>query len=114
MITIRTWSMCSVLIAGFALLAVPVQPGVHAQDNQYAVESSNELSGTSYNAPACTLYGRPCSPGINLCCPGLSCVFHGGSTRVGYVCMPRKGAARSSWELIENNLDLKELDEFLQ
>ena len=36
-------------------------------------------------ASACILPGRQCSPSQNRCCSG-KCVFHGGSTRVGYVC----------------------------
>jgi hypothetical protein len=38
-------------------------------------------------SPQCTLMGHPCAPQIR-CCPGLVCVFHGGSTRVGYMCLP--------------------------
>jgi hypothetical protein len=38
--TIRTSSMCVVLIAGFALLAVPVQPGVHS----LCVKAANQYS----------------------------------------------------------------------
>jgi len=34
----------------------------------------------------CTLPGRPCAPQSSSCCPGLRCVFFGGSTRVGYQC----------------------------
>ena len=34
----------------------------------------------------CTLPGRPCAPHSSSCCPGLRCVFFGGSTRVGYQC----------------------------
>jgi len=37
-------------------------------------------------APACILPGRPCSLNQSLCCFGRKCVFHGGSTRVGYMC----------------------------
>jgi hypothetical protein len=105
MSTIRTLSMCAVLIAGFALLAVPVQSVVQAQDNQSAVAFSTEPSNTSYSSPACTTFGRPCNPNASPCCPGLSCVFHGGSTRVGYMCTLRRGATISPWELSENSLD---------
>ena len=111
---IRTSSMCAVLIAGFALLAAPVPPVVQAQDNQSAVAFSTEPSNTSYSAPACTSVGRQCNPKAPTCCPGLSCVFHGGSTRVGYACTLRRGAASSSWELSENNLDRDERTEPLR
>jgi hypothetical protein len=101
---IRTWSICTVLIAGVALLAVPVQPSVHAQGNQSAVAFLTEPSNTSYSAAACTVIGRPCNPKASTCCPGLSCVFSGGSTRVGYACKLRRRATSSHWELSENNL----------
>jgi len=109
MSTIRTWSMCAVLLAGFVLLAVPVQPVVKAQDNESAVAFSTEPSNTSYSPAACTTVGRPCNPKASTCCSGLSCVFHGGSTRVGYMCTLRRGATSSSWELSKNNLDRDEL-----
>jgi hypothetical protein len=112
MSSVRTLSMCAVLIAGCALLVVPVQPVVQAQDNQSAVAFSTESSNTSYSAPACTTFGRPCNPKASTCCPGLSCVFQGGSTRVGYACKIRRGAT-SSWELSENNLERGELTKLL-
>lgn len=105
MSTIRMWSMCAVLIAGLASLAVPVSPAVHAQDNQSAVTFSAEPSNTSYSATACTLAGRPCNPKASTCCPGLKCVFHGGSTRAGYACTLRTALTNSSGELTENKLD---------
>lgn len=91
MSTIRRLSMCAVLIAGFALLAVPVRPVVRAQDDRSFVALSKDLSNQPYAAPACTTVGRPCNPKASTCCPGLSCVFHGGSTRVGYACTLRGG-----------------------
>ena len=107
--TIRTWSMCAVVIVAFALLAVPVQSVVQAQDNQFAV--STAPSNTFYNPPACTLYGRQCNPNVPTCCPGSSCVFHGGSTRVGYACMPRKNTAMNlSLELSDNKLERRAVD----
>jgi hypothetical protein len=42
------------------------------------------LSGSGA-AGRCASYGRQCSA-RQLCCPGLKCVFSGGSTRVGYSC----------------------------
>ena len=56
---------------------------------QSAVSSSTEPSDTSHSSAACTPFGRPCNPRASSCCPGLSCVFHGGSTRVGYMCTLR-------------------------
>ena len=114
MSTIRTLSMCAVLMSGFALLAVPVQPIVQAHDNQSTVASSTPSSDTSYGAPACTIVGRPCNPKASTCCPGLSCVFSGGSTRVGYACKLRRAATSSYWELSENNLGRGELNELLR
>ena len=102
--TIRTWSMCSVLIAGSALLAVPIQPVLHAQGNQSTIAPPTQTSDTPYISAACTVTGRPCSPKASTCCPGLSCVFHGVSTRVGYMCTS-KAAASPSRQLSENNLD---------
>lgn len=103
MSAIRTLLMCAVLIAGFALLSVPVPQLVQAQDTPAAVLT--EPSDASYGSPACTTLGRPCNPKASTCCPGLSCVFNGGSTRVGYSCKPRRGATSSSQELTENILD---------
>jgi probable HAF family extracellular repeat protein len=42
----------------------------------------------SETAPKCGHYGMPCSePKVyDGCCPGLKCVFRGGSTRAGYAC----------------------------
>jgi probable HAF family extracellular repeat protein len=39
-------------------------------------------------SPSCGHYGMPCyEPKVyDGCCAGLKCVFHGGSTRVGYAC----------------------------
>jgi hypothetical protein len=111
MSTIRKLSMCAFLIAGFAFLAAPVRPLVQAHDNQSTVTSSTPLSDTSSSAPACTTVGRPCNPKAATCCPGLSCVFQGGSTRVGYACKLRRGATSSSWELSDNKLERGELTE---
>jgi hypothetical protein len=111
---IRTLSMCAVSFAGFALLAVPVQPVGHAQSNQSAVAFSTEASNTSHSAAACILPGRPCNPKASTCCAGLRCVFHGGSTRVGYMCLSRSAAISSPWELSENNLDRRPLTELLR
>src|SRR5215469_7778774 len=104
MSTIRTCLMYLVLIAGFVLSAVPVQPVVQAQDNQSDVAFSTEPSNISSSSLACTMVGRQCNPNASTCCPGLSCVFHGGSTRVGYACTLRRGATSSSWELSDKNL----------
>ena len=112
MSTIRTSSIGAVLIAGFALLALPIPPVVQAHENQSTVASSPTSSEASYSAPACTTFGRPCNPKASTCCPGLSCVFQGGSTRVGYACKIRRGAT-SSWELSENNLERGELTKLL-
>jgi hypothetical protein len=114
MSTICTLSMCAVLIAPFAVLAVPVQPKVQAQDNQSSVALSTEPSNTSSSPDACTVVGRPCNPKAPTCCPGVSCVFQGGSTRVGYACKLRRGAVSSSWELSKNILDDGELPELLR
>jgi hypothetical protein len=97
--TTRTLSMCVVLIAGFVLLSVSVQSVVQAQCNQSAVAFSTKPSNTSYDPPACTPMGRQCNPSFPTCCAGLKCVFHGGSTRVGYMCTLGKVATSSSWEL---------------
>ena len=38
---------------------------------------------------ACSKQGHPCGEsGGGVCCPGLACMFRGGSDRVGYVCWP--------------------------
>lgn len=73
---------------------------------QPAVSFSTEPSDTSYSSGACTTFGRPCNPKASTCCPGSSCVFHGGSTRVGYMCMLRATN--------ENIIDRSELTESLR
>lgn len=113
MSTIRTWSMSAVLIAGVALLAAPVPQLVRAQDHQSTAASSTKPSAISYSPPACTMIGRPCNPKAPTCCPGLSCVFQGGSTRVGYACKLLRGATGSFQELSENKLDRDELTELI-
>ena len=47
-----------------------------------------DLTSRFDTAPRCGHYGMQCSErGVyNTCCAGLKCVFHGGSTRVGYMC----------------------------
>jgi len=111
MSTSRTCLMYLVLIAGFVLLAVPVQPVIQAQGNQSDVAFSTEPSNTPSSSLACTMLGRPCNPNASTCCPGSICVFHGGSTRVGYVCTLRRGATSSSWVLSDKDLDRGELTE---
>lgn len=68
---------------------------VEESDNKTDIRSldSSEPLGAGLTsrfetAPRCGYVGRPCSePGVyNTCCAGLKCVFHGGSTRVGYMC----------------------------
>ena len=45
----------------------------------------NEASGNPRLLAQCILTGRPCSSSLSCC--SKRCVFHGGSTRVGYMCM---------------------------
>jgi hypothetical protein len=116
------------LIAGCVLLAIPAQPA--AQGNQdhhpimaFAPGRTNctlplvSFSGTD-SAATCTPPGRPCNPQHSTCCPGLRCVFRGGSTRVGWQCWFRAGSANAStssfWEkLSANKLDHDDLTEVL-
>lgn len=47
-----------------------------------------DLTSRFETAPTCGHFGMPCfEPGVyNTCCAGLKCVFHGGSSRAGYLC----------------------------
>lgn len=53
-------------------------------DNASGSPQTASLSGAT--PLACLPYGYPCSPLYNRCCPGLKCIFHPGSVRVGYSC----------------------------
>lgn len=116
-------AICVVLIAGCALLAIPVQPALQGDRDQHPIVAfaPGHTSGTlplvslvsfrdTASAAACTLAGRPCNPQHSTCCSGLKCVFRGGSTRAGYQCVYRAGSANASassfWEkLSANKLD---------
>lgn len=112
---------CVVLIAGCILLAIPPHPA--AQGNQdfhpavafALVQTSCGLPRVSFNgadsAVSCTLQGRPCSPQHSTCCPGLRCVFRGGSTRVGYQCVSRTGSANASTISFRERLSANRLDD---
>jgi hypothetical protein len=43
------------------------------------------VSGNPRLLAQCILTGRPCNSSLSCC--SKRCVFHGGSTRVGYMCM---------------------------
>jgi hypothetical protein len=109
-----------ILIAGCALLEIPAQTaGQGNQDHNPIVafaygDTGGTLPSVSFrgaaNAASCTLAGRPCDPKHSTCCPGSRCVFRGGSTRVGYQCVPGAGSMNASsssfWEkLSANKLD---------
>lgn len=112
MTTIRVWSLCIVVIAGFALLAVPGRPVPLESSSRSLSPVSAESLRTSLGPAACTTYGRPCSPKASTCCLGLKCVFQGGSTRVGYACRTGVRSAPSpSWELSENTSGRRELQD---
>jgi hypothetical protein len=111
---------CVVLIAGCALLAIPAQPAGQGNRDHHPIVAfaSGHTSGAlplvsfrgTAGAATCATFGRPCSPQRVSCCPGLRCVFRGGSTRVGYQCVFSAGSANDSsssfWEkLSANKLD---------
>jgi hypothetical protein len=119
-------AICVVLLGGFALLAIP-QPAAHGTQDHHRVVSSSPAQTSStlsqvafrsaVSAAACTVMGRPCNPRASTCCRGLSCVFRGGSTRVGYQCWIGRSANAStgtSWELSVNALDRDDLTAVLQ
>jgi hypothetical protein len=61
---------------------------LNISDSLPAILETVSLGGSGA-AGACILAGRQCSPSSPLrCCGGLVCRFHGGSTRVGYMCLP--------------------------
>ncbi len=113
-------AVCVLFIAGCGLLAIPARPA--AQSNQvhraivtFAPEpTSRTLALISFNgsgsAASCTLQGRPCSPQHSTCCPGLKCVFRGGSTRVGYQCT-FGSAANASTSSFQEKLSGSKLDQ---
>jgi hypothetical protein len=120
-------AICVVLIAGCALLAMPAQPAAQGNQEHHPIvpfapgETSRMLPqvslGRTDSAASCTQVGRPCYPQYSRCCAGLSCVFRGGSTRVGYQCF-RAGSANAStssfWEKLSlNKLDHDDLTEVL-
>lgn len=119
---------CVVLIVGCALLAIPAQPAAQGNQDHHPIvafasgQTSRTLPlvslGGTDSATKCTLAGRPCSPLHSTCCPGLKCVFRGGSTRVGYQCFGAGSANASTstfWErLSANRLDHDDLTEVLR
>ena len=120
-------SICVVLVAGCALLAIPAQPAAQGNQEHHPIvafapgETSCTLPkvslGGTDGAASCTYVGRPCNPQHSTCCPGLRCVFRGGSTRVGYQCSGAGSASDSTssfWEkLSANKLDHDDLTEAL-
>jgi len=62
------------------------------------------LSGTGV-AGQCSPEGHPCDHAR--CCPGLVCIFRGGSTRAGYACEPKGSEnisrANSFWDRVNAN-----------
>ena len=114
-------AICVVFIAGCALLAIPVHPAAQGtQDHHSIVAFAPEqtsctlqlasLKGAN-SALTCTQQGRPCSPQHSTCCPGLKCVFRGGSTRVGYQCFRSASASSFREKLSEIKLDDNDLTE---
>ncbi len=65
------------------------------------------LSGT--NVTQCTVQGHPCGP--IRCCPGLVCMFRGGSTRAGYACYLKGSVIISRTASLWEGMDTNKLDE---
>lgn len=95
---------CIILVVGCAWLAIPAQPTAQSNQNQLRMaafgpgQTSSRpqqvaFGGFAGAANQCNHIGYPCHLGGYSCCPGLICVFRGGSTRVGYQCRPRTGNA---------------------
>ena len=77
-----------------ALSSAPVN--INASDSHYVFPETSITSivepirekATGDNPrlfPQCILTGHPCTSSLSCC--SQRCVFHGGSTRVGYICM---------------------------
>jgi hypothetical protein len=61
---------------------------LNIRDSPPALLQTVSLGGVGA-AGSCVPLGRACAPGSALkCCGGLVCRFHGGSTRVGCMCLP--------------------------
>jgi probable HAF family extracellular repeat protein len=65
------------------------------------------LSGT--DVPKCTVQGHPC--GLVPCCPGLVCMFRGGSTRAGYACYLKGSVNTSRTGSFWDGMNTNKLDE---
>jgi len=105
---------CITLVVGCTLLAIPAQPTAQGKQDQLRIaafgpgQTSSTLqqvafSGFAGAANQCNYIGYPCHLGGYSCCPGLICVFRGGSTRAGYQCRPKTGNAAE--ELSATKLD---------
>ena len=114
-------AVCLVFIAGCGLLAIPAHPAAQANQAHGAIvafaaePTSRTLELVSFkgsgSAASCTLQGRPCSPQHSTCCPGLKCVFRGGSTRVGYQCTFGTASANASTSSFQEKLSGSKLDQ---
>ncbi len=112
---------CVVFIAGCVLLAIPARPAAQANQAHPAIvafapePTSRTLSLVSFkgsgSAASCTLQGRPCNPQHSPCCPGLKCVFRGGSTRVGYQCTFGTASANASTSSLQERWSGSKLDQ---
>jgi hypothetical protein len=111
---------CVVLFAGCALLAIPAQPARQGKRDIRPIVASAagnagdtvplESFGGTASLAACTIAFRPCNPQASTCCPGLKCVFRGGSTRVGYQCVSGAGSANASANSFLEMLSANKLD----
>jgi hypothetical protein len=117
---------CVVLLVGYALLAIPAQHPVQGNQDQLRVSAFGPgqtnytiqqiaFRGFASSAKRCNPLGYPCDFHGYPCCPGLSCVYYGGSTRAGYQCRPGPESVStglSRRELGANELDRDALAEF--
>ncbi len=119
---------CVVLVVGCALLAIPAQPPAMGNQDQLRIvacalgKTNPTLPQVAFgrinSAAKCNGVGLPCDFHGYPCCPGLKCVFRGGSTRVGYQCRPggsENASTGAFWEeLSANKLDHDDLTEVLR
>lgn len=120
-------AICIVLIVGCALLAIPTEPARQAShDHLSSVAFAQPQTSSALllvaargigSAAKCNSKGYPCDLHGYSCCPGLVCVFRGGSTRSGYQCWPkseRASTGSSQKELNASKLERDALAEFLR
>jgi hypothetical protein len=98
----------------------PRQIGVHTSGSTRSLSSTLSvtdsaavnrqvvsLSGTGVTK--CTVQGHPCGP--IPCCPGLVCMYRGGSTRAGYACYLKGSVNTTRTVSLWEGMNANKLDE---